>query len=258
MARITKTEKTQIDKLWKSYLSKKRNLLKKGVSTGFIPEIARPSADMARSLVNSIKSQLASFTNRFNLNYQFQRLASGDYVPKTLVAELKRQQRRANATISKQYRRNLDKPYIPLSERGWAHPGAHRTVESDARKPKPRGYRKKAAEFKSQAEIERYITHLKDFNTKSLADWDEMWRENTIKAILDVYGDAAKDLINKIKALDLNTFVSLMETQDISISYVYTSTYENEGLEKLKSYFDQEDYLKAYRTRRQQLKDVGM
>lgn len=258
MARITTTEKTQIDKLWRAYLAKKRSLLKRGVAANFIPEIVKPSADMARSLVNSLKSQLASFTNRFNLNYQFQRIASGDYVPKTLVSALKTEQRRANATTAKQYRRNLDKPYIPLSERGWSHPGAHRTVESDAQKRKPRGYRKKASEFKSQAEIERYIAHLKEFNAKSLADWDEMWRDNTIKAILDVYGDAAKELIDKIKAMDLNTFVSLMETQDISISYVYTSTYENEGLEKLKSYFDQDEYLKAYKTRRRQLKDVGV
>lgn len=131
-------------------------------------------------------------------------------------------------------------------------------MASDAHKQKPRGYRKKPEEFNSKAEIERYIEHLKVFNAKSLTDWDEMFRENTLKAILEVYGDSAKDLINKIKNMDLDTFVTLMETQDISISYVYTSTYENEGLERLNSYFDQEAYLKAYKTRRQQLKDVGL
>lgn len=239
MARITKTEKQEIQKLRKAYIAKRSRLVKRGVSERFIPQIPLITPDMPRAQVNAIKAEIRSFTSRYNQNFQFVQLNDTLTVPKTLVSQLKREQAIANRRAMQAYRRNLKLPFIPLSERGWAAPGAHRTVESERRKEKPRGYKKKPEEFKTAQQLEDYIVHLQKHNERTITDWDEQWRENTIKAIIDTYGETnAAKLIAKVRQMPISDFIFLMETQDVDIPWIYDSILLDTGWEKLNSYFD--------------------
>lgn len=84
----------------------------------------------------------------------------------------------------------------------------------------------------------------------SIEERDEKWRKNVVKALKNAYGDAANTLIAHIKAMPIEDFVLVMDTQDVSIDYVYLALYLNESLDKIASYFDVDtvkDLIKKYR-----------
>ena len=248
MARITKKESDEIKSLRRRFMDKRRRLLKKGVSASDLPSFPEISAALPRKIINTLKAEASSFLNRFNQRWQFVRVGE-DLVPKTLANQFKRLQKQANANIQKAYNRNKNLPFIPLSERGWATPGAHRTVGQQHPSP-PRLYSKKLSEFASKDALQAYIKNLESALQFSQEDRDEQWRNNTLKAIENVYGESADGLIAKIKAMPLSDFVLVMQTQDVSIDYVYLALYMDQTLEKLASYFDVEtvkNLIKNYR-----------
>lgn len=248
MARITQKEVSEFKSLRKRFMEKRRRLIKKGVSPSDLPSFPEFSSALPRKIINSLKAEVISFLNRFNQRWQFVRVGE-DLVPKTMANQFKRLQKRANANIQKAYNRNKDLPFIPLSERGWATPGAHRTVGQQHPSP-PRLYSKKLSEFSSKNGLQAYIKNLESALQFSQEDRDEKWRENTIKAIENVYGSTADDLIAYIKSMPLNDFVLVMQTQDVSVDYVYLALYMDQSLEKLAAYFDVEtvkNLIKNYR-----------
>lgn len=236
MARITKKEIDEIKSLRRRFMDKTRRLIKKGVNPSELPVFPTFSPGIPRKLINEAKSQVKSFLNRFNQRWQFIKVGD-DLVPKTVANEFKRLQRLANQNIIKNYNRNKDLPFIPMSERGWASPGAHRTVGQQHLSP-PRLYSKKLSEFSGADALKAYISNLSSALQVSQEDRDEKWRDNTVKALQNVFGDASDDLISRIKAMPLSDFVLVMQTQDINISYVYLSLYTNETLDKIAAYFD--------------------
>ncbi len=213
-----------------------------------LPSFPEFSPSLPRKVINALKSEVSSFLNRFNQRWQFIKVGDS-LVPKTTANYFKRLQQRANERIKKTASRNAKLPFIPLSERGWATPGAHRTVGQQTPTP-PRLYRKKLSEFTSLSSLEAYIKNLEKSLSISLDERDEKWRENVVKALKNVYGDAANPLIAHIKAMPIEDFVLVMDTQDVSIDYVYLALYLNESLDKVTAYFDVDkvkDLIKNYR-----------
>lgn len=247
MTRITKKEKQEIQRLRKNYLAKRSRLLKMGLPDSQIPNIPFITPTMPRAQVNALKQQMRSFTSRYNSKFQFVRVNPDLIVSKHDIYRLKEAQRRANAKNIKIYKRNLNKPFIPLSERGWAVPGAYRTVKSDGYKKKPRGYTKEISAFKSIKELYDYISHLDALNKKTIKDLDELWRDNTITSIIKTYGEtSAAHIIDFLKKIPLSQFVYLMETQDVTINFIYDSIWLDNGFELIEGYFSKEA-LKYYK-----------
>lgn len=247
MARITKKEKQEIQRLRKNYLAKRSRLLKMGVPGPQLPTIPIITTSMPRTQVNVLKQQMRSFTSRSNSKFQFVRVNPDLIVSKHDIYRLKEAQRRANAKNMKIYKRNLKAPFIPLSERGWAVPGAHRTVKTDGYKKKPRGYTKSIATFRSLKELNAYIEHLNVLNQRTITDLDNQWRENTIEALKKTYGESmSQHLIAFLRSISLKEFVYLMETQDITITFIYDSLEIDNGFQMVEGYFSQEA-LKYYK-----------
>jgi len=248
MALIRKAEKTEIQRLRKNYLAKRRRLIKKGVPENIIPSFPLISPAMPRLQVNEIKRQMRSFAS--SPKYQYKQVNDNLWLTKQQLSDLKRAQKRANEIAMKAYRRNLKKPFIPLSERSWAHPGAHRTVESEHMKKPPKGYRKTPESFSSVKELENYIQHLKNYIKKGISYYDELYRANTIQAIENLFGEtAAAPLVARIKSLKIDEFIFLMETQDIELEYLYVDdgTEMDDRLEMIAQYFDDEALARYYK-----------
>lgn len=242
MARITKTEKQEIARLRKNYLAKRARLVKLGVDDSLIPAIPIPTTAMPRAQVNAIKSQMRSFTSRSNLHYQFKKVNEDLVVSKAQINELKRLQRRANIVSMKAYKRNLRAEFLPLSERGWALPGAHRTVESERLKKPPRGYTRRIETFRTHYELMEYMEHLQRHIDRGLEYYDNIWRENTIKALIDSFGETQTLLlVKRLRAMPLDEFVFMMETQDIDLNYFYPSagSDQDEKIIEAHQYFDE-------------------
>lgn len=240
MARITKNEAKEIARLQKSAKAKVARLKKKGLSDEQIPRIPQIDTSMSRAEVNEIKSNLASFINRSNQRWQFIETDTGAFIPKTVANKIQREQKRVNKLITDATERNANKPYVVKSEQGRL--GTARTVKTDGMLEAPRLYTREITSLKSMAEARNYMQRLEGFTSDWLDKHDVQWRENTIKALRTVYSpEEIEELVDSINALSLPDFVKAMETQDISIAYIYTDADRENEIQRLLSYFDQEN-----------------
>lgn len=240
MSLIRKAEKIEIAKLRKNYLAKRRRLLKKGVGESQIPSFPLITPSMPRKEINRLKDEMKAFTR--SPKYQYKQVSTNLYLTKAQIRQLENVQKQANRIAYKAYQRNLKKTFRPLSERNWATPGATRTVESEHMKTKPKGFNKPPSSFNNFAEYEAYLKFVGNYISKGIQFYDELYRDNTIKAIIEIYGKKnSQQLVDRIKNMDLELFIGLMETQDIEIEYMYL---DDEGvslqLEVLEQYFDDE------------------
>lgn len=239
MALIRKKEQQEINRLRKNYLAKRRRQIKKGVPEDMLPNFPIIRPNMTRVMVNTIKEQMKRFATASQ--YKYVKVNENLTLTKKQINDLKNAQRRANRLAQKAYQRNLKAEFIPLSERGWAYPGAHRTVESEHMKVKPKGYTKTPESFTSMKMYENYMEHLQTYLERGIEWYDERYKANTIKAIENVFGKTnAAELVERIKSIPTDEFVFLMETQDLEIEYIYLDDVSgwDEKLTEIEAYFD--------------------
>lgn len=245
MSLIKKAEKAEIARLRKNYLAKRRRLIKKGIPEYQIPSFPIINPTIPRAQINQIKEEMRAFTR--SPAYQYVQVSDSLYLNKRQIRELESVRKKANQMAYKAYQRNLKKTFRPLSERGWPTPGASRTVESEHMKKPPKGFTKPLSSFTSFREYQSYMEHLKNYLSKGIQYYDELYRENTIKALQQVFGKTAtKNLVKRIMEMDIDIFIGLMETQDIEIEYLYLPEEDIEDqLEMISQYFD-DDAIKNY------------
>lgn len=238
MARITKAEAAEIARLRRNAQAKVRRLAKLGVSTDLLPAIPKVDSSQSRAQVNRTKAVLKGFTDRGNERWQYVQLDSGAVVPKKYITEYEKEKARVNSLIKKREDRFKDEPFKLLSERGTGL-GGYRTVGEDSVQENARYYSKDARSFKTLNDLIAQTERLKKYNEDWLQQHDEQWRENTIKAIENVYGkESVSGLVDYIREMNIKEFVYLMTTQDINIGYVYTDSQQDSALEELKQYFE--------------------
>ena len=78
-------------------------------------------------------------------------------------------------------------------------------------------------QFKSKADYEYYMKDLERVNSKNyLDDRIELYKNNHIKAIENVFGSDAEDVVEKIKNMKNKDYMQLIQQdEDLEVSYVY-------------------------------------
>lgn len=77
--------------------------------------------------------------------------------------------------------------------------------------------------FKSHEQYEKYMDYLGRVNTKEyVQERVALYKDNHVKALENAFGDEAKDVMLKIKAMDRDSYMELVEKDEVAeIGYIY-------------------------------------
>lgn len=232
MARITKAEQAEIQRLRRNALAKIRRLVKKGVDRNELPQIPKLDTTMSRSSINAAKSFLRSF-NSTSTRWQFVFTDDG-YITKRTANEIRRQQDRANRILRRAATQFDNQPYRLLSESGIK---SYRNVKLDSSKERIKEYTRKIRSFRNEADARRYLERLLGIGPQYNEKLQTQLRDNFIKAVQNVHGANADDVVSAVSNMSLEEFAEKYYTSDVTIAYVYTDAEREGALEELRSYF---------------------
>lgn len=91
--------------------------------------------------------------------------------------------------------------------------------------------------FKSQKDFERYMHNLKHVNSPEyLTERVEAYKTNHIKALENVFGDDAQDVISKIKMMKPKDYMKMVQSdEDLEINYVYNEQDKQGRLNRIRA-----------------------
>lgn len=77
--------------------------------------------------------------------------------------------------------------------------------------------------FKSKAEYRNYMKNLKKVNSKNyITNKIRDYKRNHMKALENVFGDDARDIINKIRTMPLDEYMNLVQSDEVmEVSFTY-------------------------------------
>lgn len=107
---------------------------------------------------------------------------------------------------------------------------------------------KSLQKFKTKEDFEKYMKNLDYINSPSyLDDRTRLYKRNHMKALENVYGDEAKDVVMKIRMMKPADYRKLIQSEeDLEVSFVYDPSEASARLNKIRAALGmklKEDYI---------------
>ena len=219
MARITKKEKLMLQKLNQSANTKKRNI-KKNYNMAVDVEVLtlKELQKKSREEINAYKDNLKSFTNRYNLDYQYVKNEDGETIgTKKEVQAFERGKALANRQ-KKEREKRLQKTKFTVGGQDTGISAYDYGIIGD---PDRRENQIKANPKNLDREtFQEWLGKLE--GGKYMDEMNEAWRQNYITGLENVFGSQAWKLIEHINNMDIKDFVKMAEGEKFaSIEYIY-------------------------------------
>lgn len=226
---------TRYEKARKAALAKVKRLEKQGITHTNIPDFS--IVPTTRKERNQYIATAERFTNRAVQKYQYVNTPSGVYT-KAEVNQFKRAQSAANRALDRQEKRQGKLEYRMISEEAQGiDPGIKRTVKEDRYNLKSFRYTKRLENFKTREEFLSYVNRLQNFR-QIQEDRQAVYKENYIKALENVFGADANQIIEGVRNTSDSEFADLAISTDIgNIDFVYEGAGYFERLEYLSAFF---------------------
>ena len=95
---------------------------------------------------------------------------------------------------------------------------------------------KSLQQFKSKEHYERYMKNLKEVNSPDyIHNRIKLYKRNHMKALTNVFGNDAKDVVMKIRMMKPHDYMELIQKdEDLEVSYVYDPSALHGKLNKIR------------------------
>lgn len=219
MAKINKKEKAALQKLNQSANRKKVNIRKNyNMMVDVEVKTLKELQSMSRKEINDYKENLKSFTNRYNLNYQYVKNEDGETIGTKLDVQ---RFERGKALVNRQKKERearLKKTKFTVAGRDTGITAYDYGIIGD---PDRRENQIKADPKKLDREtFQEWLEKLD--GGKYMDDLNEQWRQNYITGLENVFGAQAWKLIGHINNMDIKDFIKMAEGEKFaSIEYIY-------------------------------------
>lgn len=219
MAKINKREKAALQKLNQSANRKKANIRKNyNMMVDIEVKTLKELQGMNRDQLNAYKEELKSFTNRYNLNYQYVKNEEGEVIgTKKEVQAFERGKALANRQ-KKAREQRLKKTKFTVGGKDTGISAYDYGIIGD---PDRRENQLKADPKKLDREtFQEWLEKLD--GGKYMDSLNEQWRENYITGLENVFGSQAWKIIGHINKMDIKDFIKMAEGEKFaSIEYIY-------------------------------------
>lgn len=236
LARISRAERVQLQKLIRAANAKTRRNIKRGVDSALLitPPTLSDVTKLDRKGVNAVKTQLQRYVNRNVQQYQFIKTDDGGYITKRTAFEIKSAQRRVNSKISAAEKKYDDERYNTVGDVA----DDELTVGDVRRQIKgshPR-YSKRTTSFENELEAIDYLKRIKEYDADWISIKNLIYQENLALSIVEAYGDDALDILNVIEHMDADKLAFLAATNEaLTIEYQYSWAERQESMAKIRS-----------------------
>ena len=234
--RFKRGEQEELRRLNKS-VSNKKSRLKREFGVEMDISTRPVSSFTSRKELNAYKEEMRAFTNPNA--HRYVKNDKGVSMPRNLLNQINRELKRVNRLKDQQLKRIKDQPF---TDRGKPTPmtvGQQNSFMGDPRYDNFRKLKFNPNRFNNVKEAEQYMKFLKSYTPKQLAEWNERYKQNYIKAIDNVFGSTlAGDLIDHIKKMDTKEFIDLYYSENIAdIGFIYDFIALREKMSALKGVF---------------------
>lgn len=249
MARITKREQQQLQRLTRNANRKRNRLLARGVPAAQLPDRFEYQQTQSRAEINQYTADAQRFTNRSVQQYQFVINEQGVAISRAELNALNYAQRFANRTIEQTRNRYSRDRFRVIGEEMQGIEGTTRTVGQDrlSQNMQRVRYDRGINSFSSRAEYERYLATLNERSGRQYVEsLDYMFLDNIKKALDNTFGSdtqAISDMIAEaLSTMNPQLIDPLIRTyyttNAFNFEFIYSEEDYNDKLAQLEVAFD--------------------
>lgn len=237
--RITKNDRAEYAKLVR-HAKAKINRVKKTYGIDLSNEVNLPKLEnfKTRESFNVFKEQTASFTNRFNLHYQFKKNPYGVVASKAKINEIERNTKQAQRNADREIKRLKKLPFFSGGKEQTPLGAVIQSVKmpSFAGIYRPDDFNFKKVRFQQDLERKRDKAERKA-NPQYYNRRNEIMRTNYVMKLAEMFNSDADKLIDLIQSMSATDFYDLYQSHDeFNFKYIYEPEQVTDFVDMLTDY----------------------